>query len=78
MLLPRTKTVQDSGSLADTQWRFDDHMLFARNETNDCLEEFVLYILWPVLQTDGMQTDCSMIKALTPKLECCHGDNGPE
>lgn len=73
MLLPRTRTVQDSGSLADTQC-----MLFARNETNGCLEEFVLYILWPVLQTDGMQTACSMIKALTPKLECCHGDNGPE
>lgn len=78
MLLPGIRNAQDSGSLADTRWRFDYHMLFPRNETNDHLEEFVLYMLWPVLQTDGTQTDCSMMNALTPKLECCHGDNGPE
>lgn len=28
-------------------------MLFPRTETNNCLEEFILYMLWPVLQTDG-------------------------
>lgn len=77
MLLPGTRHAHDSGSLADTRWRFDDHVLFPRNETNDCLEQF-LYVLWSVLQTDGTQTDCSMMNALTAKLECCHGDNGPE